>query len=99
VIEANGRKMRYTPHNDFHVSIRDFPHILLEINSQPNEGDEFRMLLQAACVSRIGNWLRASTSNEPIVVMAIYIDRQFRAHQHILCQPDVGSIEVMFNWF
>ncbi len=70
-----------------------------KFNSQPNDGDEFRMLLQAACISRIGNWLRASTPNEPIVIMAIYIDKHFIIHQHILCQPNVGSIEVVFNWF
>jgi hypothetical protein len=101
VIETNDgdQKMRYTPRSDFHVSIRDFPHIILEVNSQANGGDEFRMLLQAACISRIGNWLRASTSDKPIVIMAIYIDKQFQAHQHILYQPDVGSIKVVFNWF
>ncbi|KAH9964146.1 kinase-like domain-containing protein [Russula dissimulans] len=98
VIETNDgdQKMRYTPRSDFHVSIRDFPHIILEVNSQANGGDEFRMLLQAACISRIGNWLRASTSDKPIVIMAIYIDKQFQAHQHILYQPDVGSIKVEY---
>ncbi len=89
--------MRYTPHNDFHMSIRSFPHIILGVNSKPNGSDEFHMLLQAACISRIGNWLRASTSDKPIIIMAVYIDKEFKAHQHILCQPDVGSIEVVFN--
>ncbi len=67
------------------------------VNSKPNGSDEFHMLLQAACISRIGNWLRASTSDKPIIIMAVYIDKEFKAHQHILCQPDVGSIEVVFN--
>ena len=91
--------MKYTPHNDFRMSINDFPHIALELNSQANEGDEFRMLLQGACYSRIGNWLRDPTHDKPIVIMAIYIDKQFKARQHILCQPNVKSIEVVFNWF
>ena len=89
--------MRYTPHNDFHMSIRSFPHIILEVNPKPNGSDEFHMCLQAACISRIGNRLRALTSDKPIIIMAIYIDKEFKAHQHILCQPDVGSIEVVFN--
>jgi len=99
VIEANDcdSKMRYTPHNDFHMSIRSFPHIILEVNPKPNGSDEFHMCLQAACISRIGNRLRALTSDKPIIIMAIYIDKEFKAHQHILCQPDVGSIEVVFN--
>ena len=59
------------------MCIKNFPHFLLEVNSQPDESDEFRMLLQAACISRIGNWLRAPTSEKPIVIMAIYIDKHF----------------------
>jgi hypothetical protein len=98
VIESDcDQNMSFTPHNDFHVSIRDFPHIVLEVNSQPNESDQFRMLLQAACLARIGNWLRDPTHNEPIVIMAIYIDDQFKAYQHIVYQPN-GSIEVVFHW-
>jgi hypothetical protein len=89
----------YTPRSDFHVSIRDFPHIVLEVNSQAHRGDEYRMLLKAACIARIGNWLRDSTHSEPIVIMAIYIDKNFNAHQHILYQPNVESTEVVFNWF
>ena len=62
------------------MCIKDFPHFLLKVNSQSNEGDQFRMLLQAACIVRIGNWLRASTSGKPIVIMAIYIDKHFTAY-------------------
>ena len=91
--------MRYTPRSDFHVSISNFPHLVLEVASQDNEGDENRMLLQAACFSRIGNWLRCAKRQESIVIMAIYIDKHFTARQHILCQPDVESNKVVFNWF
>jgi hypothetical protein len=77
------------------MCIGDFPHLLLEVNSQSNESDRFRMLLQASCISRIGNWLRASTSGEPIVIMAVYIDKHFKATQYVLCQPDAGSTKVV----
>lgn len=97
VIEKDIEKMSYTPRNDFHMCIKNFPHFLLKVNSQSNESDHFRMLLQAACISRIGNWLRASATRKPIVIMAIYVDKDFKAHQHFLCQPDVGSTEVLFN--
>ncbi|KAH9957699.1 kinase-like domain-containing protein [Russula dissimulans] len=96
VVETNGQKTSYTPRSDFRLSIRDFPHIILEVNSEANGGDGFSMLLQAASITRIGNWLRASTSDKPIVIMAIYIDERFKAHQHILYQPDVWSIEVEY---
>ena len=98
VIETSAEKMRYTPKSDFHMCIKNFPHLLLEVNSQSNEGDHFRMLLQAACICRIGNWLRASTPGKLIVIMAIYVDKNFKAHQHFLYRPDVGSTEVVFNW-
>ena len=97
VVEVDGEKLQYTPRSDFHMRINDFPHLVLEVNSQQNEGDHFRMLLQAACLSRIGNWLRASPSGKPIVIMAIYVDKDFNAHQHLLHQPDVQSTKVVFN--
>ena len=100
VIEPDGsEKMTYTPCSDFRVSIRDFPHLVLEVNSQPTSSDEKCMLLQAACFSRISNWLRGPRRREPVVIMAIYIDKNFKARQHILCQPDVESVKVVFNWF
>jgi len=36
------------------------------------------MLLQAARLSRIGNWLRDPTYDEPIAIMAIYIGKGFK---------------------
>ena len=89
--------MTYSPHSDFHVSIGGFPHIILEVNSQRTESDKFHMLLQAACLCRIGNGLRDSASSELIVIMAIYIDVNFKARQYILCQPDIKSTKVVFN--
>ena len=98
VVETPNEAMKYTPKSNFHMCIKDFPHFLLEVNSQSNEGDHIRMLLQAACISRIGNWLQTSTPRKPIVIMAIYIDKDFNAHQHFLYQPDARSTEVVFNW-
>jgi hypothetical protein len=90
--------MRYTPYKSFHMSIRNFSHILLDVNPKPDGSDEFCMLLQAACICQIGNWLRGSSNGDPIVIMAIYIDKDFHAHQHLLCQPDVSCTRVVFNW-
>ena len=95
VVQVGCSKSKYTPRSNFHMCINNFPHLLLEVVSQPNESDRFCMLLQAACISRIGNSLRASTSGEPNVNMAIYIDEYFTATQYLLYQPDVWSTKVM----
>ena len=85
VVHVRGeKKLCYTPRSDFHMRIRDFPHLLLEVNSQPNESNRYRMLLQASCLARLGNSLRASTSRGPIVIMAIYINKDFKASQYLL---------------
>jgi hypothetical protein len=94
-----GEQMTYDPRSDFGVSIRGFPHIILEVNSEDNETDKFRMFLQAACLSRIGNSRRDQTSQKPIVIMAIYVDKNIKAYQYILCQPNVESAKVVFDWF
>ena len=103
MIESDGcdQKITHTPRSDFHVSIRDFPHLVLEVNSQANQCDENRMLLQAACISRIGKWLRGPTrrDSESIVIMPIYIDKYFNARQRILYRHNVESSQVVFNWF
>jgi hypothetical protein len=95
VVETPKENFSCTPRSDFHIRINNFPHLLLEVVSQTNESDRFRMLLQASCMARIGNSLRAPTSGKPIVIMAIYIDKHFEATQYLLYQPDVGSTEVV----
>jgi hypothetical protein len=79
------------------MRIRDFPHFLLEVNSQANESEKFRMLLQAACMARIGNQLRTSAAGKPIVIMAVYVDKDFVARQYFLYQPEVTSPLVASN--
>ena len=94
LVQAGNEKLKYTPRSDFFMSIRNFPHLLLEVVSQPNEGDRYRMLLQASCLARLGNSLRASTSQRPVVIMAIYIDEFLVASQYLLYQPAVKSTKV-----
>ncbi len=98
VIEAPGQNFMYSPRSDFHMCIKDFPHILLEVKSEQNQSDRYRMVLQASCICRIGNWLRAPTYGKQIVIMAVYVDEDFNAFQYLLYQPDVVSKKVAFNW-
>src|SRR6266404_6629649 len=99
VIQAGELKMKYTPQSDFHVRINNFPHILFEVNSDPGQHDRIRLLLQASCMCRIGNWLRASTSRKLITIMAVYVDQHFKAHQYLLYQPNIQATKVAPNRF
>lgn len=94
VVTQPRETFKHTPRPDFHMRIQDFPHILLVVASQKNESDRYRMLLQASCLARLGNTLRPSKLNEPVVIMAIYVDNLFRAHQHLVYQPVQMSHEV-----
>ena len=102
VVKTSGEKYQYSPMSDFHMRIRGFPHLVLEVISQTAGGDRFRMLLQASCLARLGNMLRKQSS-KPVVIMAIYIDNYFRATEYLLYQPETSSAEVLssichINW-
>ena len=97
VIETEGRNFCYTPRPDFHIRIKGFPHLVLEVNSQSNQSDRYCTPLQAACIARIGNSLRGSATGGAVMIMAVYIDTHFVAHRYLLCQPDVKSVTVVFN--
>jgi hypothetical protein len=87
-------KFRYTPMSDFRLEIRKFPHFILEVVSTPNQADRWRMLLQASCLARLGNKLRKSSVNEPVIIMATYIDLQMTAHEYLVYQPDMSHKKV-----
>ena len=80
--------------SDFHMRIRNFPHLILEVASQSSERDKYRLLLQASCLARIGNKLLKQDA-EPIIVMAVYIDNAFHAFQYLLYQPDASRTSVL----
>jgi hypothetical protein len=87
---------KYTPKNDFHMCIGDFPHLLVEVTSDTRyETDRRRMLLQASYLVRLGNSLRIQQSSDSIVIMAIYINKRCRALQYLLHQPDVTQPTVL----
>ena len=102
ILNANdtNESFKYDPHPDFHVHLQDLPLIILEVTD--TESDETRMLLQAACISRIGRMLQQKNwkhADKPFFNMAIYIDQTFTARQHILWQPHDSSRQVVFDRF
>lgn len=73
----------YTPRSDFCIVLRDFPILLLEVNSDKQCADSRRMLLQAASLYRLANVLINSKTPD-FLVKAIYITEQFQAEEYTL---------------
>jgi hypothetical protein len=98
----DGEKFEYTPMSDFSLQINEFPYCILEVTSSEGQADLWRMILQASCLARLGNELRSRNMTDPVVIMAIYIDSQLRAHEYLVYQPDpenkkVGSQLVLLH--
>ncbi|KAH9163361.1 hypothetical protein EDB89DRAFT_1912738 [Lactarius sanguifluus] len=88
--ETDQTLYQYTPRSNFFMSIKGFPHLLREISSDKlKQRDQRRMLLQAACLVRLGNKL--ITENSPLepptfFLKAIYIDHDYNAAEYTLYQ-------------
>jgi hypothetical protein len=59
-------------------------YLLVKVQSENNQGDRYRMLLQAACVARLGR----KFYDDPFIVVALYIENTGRVTRYILFQPD-----------
>ena len=86
IVELPTLKRKYIPKSDISLQINKTPHLLLEITSDPAESDCNRMLLQAACLARLGNAPR-KVPEHPFIVSAIYIDNGLSAKWHFVYQP------------
>jgi hypothetical protein len=78
------KKYRYTPRSDFHVSVDRLVYLLVEVQSDTNQTDRWRMLLQAACAARLGYM----SYGNPFVVVALYIESSGRVTRYFLFQRD-----------
>lgn len=84
--------------NDFRLEIEHFSFCLLEVVSSKkaeldSQADLWRMILQASCLARLGNKLRVKT-DDPVVIVAIFIDSQLQAHEYLVYQPDPSRKKV-----
>ena len=93
ITELPGGKARYTPKSGALLCIDKFPHLIIEVFSEDSQPDHFRMLLQAACVARLGNKLRQSPVH-PFIVSAIYIDDDLCTQWHFTYQPLAADLAV-----
>ena len=75
-------KYRYTPRSDFHVSVDGLVHLMVEVQSERDEKDRYRMLLQSACAARVGRKIYG----RPFIVMALYIQNNGIVTRYLLFQ-------------
>ncbi|KAH9034851.1 kinase-like domain-containing protein [Lactarius pseudohatsudake] len=101
-VSVHDKPYRYTPRSDFSIILNGLPVLLLEVSSDPGRADERRMLLEAACLVRLGNSL-LRTASRNFLVKAIYIDANYHAIEHTLFQRDTQAgrrdVEHFFTTF
>jgi hypothetical protein len=81
------KQYRYTPRSDFYVSVDHLVYLLVEVQSDRNQSDRYRMLLQAACAARLGYL----SYENPFIVMALYIENSGRVRRYFLFQRDCND--------
>ena len=81
-VESESKKYRYTPRSDFHVSVDGLVHLMVEVQSDRDEKDRYRMLLQGACAARLGRKIY----ERPFIVMALYIKNNGSVIRYLLFQ-------------
>ena len=92
IVDTGEEKVKYTPKSDASLRINKFPHLVLELISDQTHSDKIRMLLQAACLARVGKAL-SKDPERPVIVSAIYIDEHLCAKWHFVFvyQPRVSN--------
>jgi hypothetical protein len=65
-------------------------YLLVEVQSDENQGDRYRMLLQAACAARLGH----KSYKNPFIVVAFYIENSGRVTRYFLYQRDDDDLGV-----
>ncbi|KAH9964027.1 hypothetical protein BJV74DRAFT_304161 [Russula compacta] len=91
-VESEQKKYRYTPRSDFHVSVDQLVYLLVEVQSDNDQSDRYRMLLQAACAARLGR----KSYEDPFIVVALYIEKSGRVTRYFLFQCDAAEPEVSY---
>ncbi len=81
ILQTPDGSFPYTPRSDFHITVNEFPVLLLEVGSDPDNSDQRRMQLQAACLVRLGNALNQHESLD-FFIKGIYIDSNYHAYEH-----------------
>ena len=94
IVDSSNKPYKYNPVSDAALRVNNFLRLVLEITSQKNQSDRCRMLLQAACLARLGNDVLNKNRKHPFIVSAIYIDDQLCAAWYFVYQPNTSSAAV-----
>ncbi|KAI0294685.1 hypothetical protein B0F90DRAFT_1755516 [Multifurca ochricompacta] len=64
-----------------------------------NQSDQNQMFLQGSCLARLGNVLRKTSepNSDPVVITAIFIDRELFAHEYLMYQPPSEAKKVLYH--
>jgi hypothetical protein len=89
-VEHPKNEYRYTPRSDFSVFIDKLACLLVEFQSEKDQSDRNRMLLQAACAARLGRQMY----NNTFIVVALYIETSGRVIRYFIFQRDDADLTV-----
>jgi hypothetical protein len=59
-------------------------YLMVEVQSDSAEGDRYRMLLQAACMARLGRYM----FKQPFIVFALHIENSGQVTRYFVFQSD-----------
>ena len=90
VVESGNKKYHYTPRSDFHASVDQLVYLMVEVQSDRNQSDRYRMFLQAACAARLGRQLY----KKPFIVVALYIENCGTVTRYFVFQREDGDTTV-----
>jgi hypothetical protein len=97
-VHSENKNYSYTPRSDFHLSVDGLPYLIVEVQSEQNGSDRYRMLLQAACLARLGNGLNPNKDNAfPFIVTALYIESSGRMERYLVFSPDNEEVCIGFD--
>ena len=89
-VESEQKKYRYTPRSEFHVSVDQLASLLVGVQSEKNEDERYRMLLQAACAARLGRHFY----NDLFIVVALYIETSGTVTRYFVFQRNSADRKV-----
>jgi len=92
-IKSERKKYSYNPRSDFYISVDGLCRLLVEVQSDKDESDRYRMLLHAACVARLG---RRLLKGDSFIVVALYVENTGSVTRYLVFQPDVADRKVFY---
>jgi len=97
VAQVGGSRFRYEPRSDYLFSLDACPKINIEVGSEANHRDRYRMLLQAGLLARVVNKLTLRARNS-FVAIAIYITKELIVEWYFVYQVELQDKKVVIPY-